>query len=249
MRLRPSAASSLALLPLTIACVWLGIWQMDRMCAKQVLMEQFESAPQLDMSQAIARERQFAHVRANGRYQLGWHLLLDNKIQDGRAGVHVLTLFQPDRGEPILVNRGWLPLPADRRTLPEIPTPPGLMEISGILTRPAEDGFRLGEPERLGPLNGAHLITYLQMGQIERALGGGLSPWIVQLDSTNDSGFGRRDWSPAVILPAQHAAYAVQWFALALATVIIWLTLGWRRAQSSEPGTSSARPGENRVEP
>jgi cytochrome oxidase assembly protein ShyY1 len=232
-----------------VACLLLGIWQIDRMREKQVLIEQFETAPQLDLSQAVARQWQFARVRAHGHYQLGWHLLLDNKIQDGRAGVHVLTLFQPDRGEPILVNRGWLPLPGDRTTLPEIPTPHDLMEISGILTRPVEDGFRLGEPERLGPLNGTHLITYLQMNEIARALGGALSPWIIQLDAADDSGFGRRDWTPAVILPAQHSAYAVQWFALALANVIIWLTLGWRRAQNPKPGAASARNGESQIEP
>jgi cytochrome oxidase assembly protein ShyY1 len=34
--------------------------------------------------------------------------------------------------------------------------------------------------------------------------------------------------------PEVHAAYAFQWFALALATMIIWLTMGVRRAQQQQ---------------
>jgi cytochrome oxidase assembly protein ShyY1 len=134
---------------------------MDRMAEKQELMDQFNNAPELGLAEAIAQKRSFAHVQVSGGYQVDWHLLLDNKLQNGRAGVHVLTLFRPDHSQPILVNRGWLPLPPDRGNLPEIPTPTRLVEISGILAPPVEDGFRLGEPEHLEDLSGA-LITYLR---------------------------------------------------------------------------------------
>lgn len=231
MQLRPSVALTLVLLPLAGLAVWLALWQLDRMNEKQDMFDQFENAPSLGLSEAVNDERAFAHVQASGQYETAWHLMLDNKMQDGRVGVHILSLFRPDQGVPILVNRGWLPLPPDRRNLPEFSTPSGHLVISGILNRPAEGGIQLGEPTRLDHLNGPLLITYLEMDEIERALGTDLSPWLIQLEARNDTGFGHRDWKPAVILPAQHRAYAVQWFALALAIVIIWLVLGWKRGQ------------------
>lgn len=228
MRLRAFAVLGLVLLPLLVLFTRLGLWQLQRMHEKQDLIDRFEHPAELDLPQAIADGSLFAHVRVRGRYNLSWHLLLDNKILDGRAGVQVMTLFQADDGLPILVNRGWLPLPPDRNSLPEIPTPSGQSKISGVLTRPPEVGVRLGGPENLQNLAGPRLITYFAMSELEAAVGQKLSPWLIHLDASDSTGFDGRDWKPTVMLPAQHGAYAVQWFALALVTAIIWLVLGWR---------------------
>ena len=149
MQLRSSLTLSLVLLPLLILFTRLGFWQLQRMHEKQDLIHRFEHAPEMSLPEAIASGSLFARVHVSGRYKLAWHLLLDNKILNGRAGVHVMSLFQPDHGLPILVNRGWLPLPEDRRKLPEIPTPSGQVSISGILSKPVEGGIRLGEADKL----------------------------------------------------------------------------------------------------
>jgi len=46
------------------------------------------------------------------------------------------------------------------------------------------------------------------------------------LDDHQDGGF-KRDWRPATIKPVRHIGYAVQWFALALTVVIIYLVLSF----------------------
>jgi surfeit locus 1 family protein len=239
MRLRPSATLNLTLLPLVCLGCWLGFWQLDRMHEKQELMDQFENAPEMRLQQAIAEKRQFAHVRVSGHYDTAWHLLLDNKTLQGRVGVHVLTLLNPDEGPSILVNRGWLPLPPDRRSLPEIATPAYPVAITGILNLPVADGIRLGEPERLDSLDGPKLVTYLDLNSLVPLLENELSPWLILLDANDPSGFSGREWQPAVILPAQHGAYAVQWFAMALALTIIWLTLGRQRWHRINPANRS----------
>ena len=43
-----------------------------------------------------------------------------------------------------------------------------------------------------------------------------------------DEGFEDRQWKAAVMPASTHGAYAVQWFALAAAAIVIWLTLGYR---------------------
>jgi cytochrome oxidase assembly protein ShyY1 len=73
------------------------------------------------------------------------------------------------------------------------------------------------------------LITWFDAAVIEQALGEPLPHRIVLLDSRHDAGFEGRDWSPAVMPAATHGAYAFQWFSLALAALIIWLILGFRR--------------------
>jgi len=232
MSLRSSVALGLVLLPLLMLCIWLGLWQLQRMHEKQELIEQFKHAKDMDLPQAIASGGLFAHVTVSGHYVTAWHLLLDNKILAGRAGVHALTLFQPDHGSPILVNRGWLPLPPDRRSLPEIPTPAGELSISGILSKPYESGLRLGEPDRLETLAGPRLITYLDLEALAPLVRGELSPWLIQLDNGDSTGFDGRDWKPAVMTPAQHGAYAVQWFSLALAIVLVWFVMVRKRRQA-----------------
>ena len=232
MRLRQSVTLGLVLLPFSVLFASLGFWQLQRMHDKQELMDRFAHAAELELSQAIAVGDVFTHVHVNGHYNQDWHLLLDNKILNGQVGVYAMSLFKPDKGRPILVNRGWLPLPADRSSLPEIPTPSGNMNISGILAKPVEGGIQLGEPDKLKGLSGPRLITYLDLTQLGKVLGGDLSPWIIQLDARDKTGFDGRDWKPAVMLPAQHRAYAIQWFALALSLIIIWLAMSWKWAGS-----------------
>ena len=228
MPLKTPVSLTLGLLPPLIACLWLGQWQLDRMNQKQALFQQFENAEQLDLSQAISENVRFAKVRVRGLYDPQEIVLQDNKILDGRAGVHVFQIFYPEASAPILVNRGWLPMAADRANLPEVTVPLGELTIQGILSAPVKDGFRLGEPDQLAQLDKPQLVTYLDLGQVSAALGKPLSPWIILLDANDESGFLGRDWKPSVMLPAQHGAYAAQWFGLALAIAITWIALMWR---------------------
>jgi cytochrome oxidase assembly protein ShyY1 len=231
MHLRPSAVQSVILLCLAALFAWLGQWQLERKHQKEDLLDQYAKAPEIEYAQEGQSNLSYAHVKLSGNYDPSWQLLLDNKVFQGRAGVHVLTLFRPAFGRPLLVNRGWLPLAPDRSKLPEINTPKDRIEISGVLVTPAEDGVRIGEPENLSGLRGPRLITYLEMGEVQSALGGNVSPQLLQLDANDNSGFQDRDWHPTVMTPAQHGAYALQWFALSLAIVTIWFTLSWRRGR------------------
>ena len=69
------------------------------------------------------------------------------------------------------------------------------------------------------------------MENVSGALGTPLPPWLLQLDPADPAGFEGRQWKAAVMGPEVHAAYSLQWFSLSLAPMIIWLTLGFRRAQ------------------
>lgn len=227
--------ASLVLLPLAMLMGALGWWQLGRMNEKQVLIESYDNAPQREIADALAVEQRYARIDTRGRFDPERHIMLDNQVHRGRAGVHVFTPFMTPSGDTILVNRGWKPLPPDRIRLPDVETPDEETTLKGILAPPPEHRQRLGAPDRLAATQWPQLVTYLEIDAVAEALGANLPQRVVWLAPEHPAGFEGRDWSPVVMTPARHQAYAVQWFALALTALVIWvvLLLKHRAAQRS----------------
>ena len=242
MHFKPSFALTLILITLAGVFLRLGLWQLDRKAEKTELFERFENAPSMGIEQALAQRAQLARVEAFGHYDQARHVLLDNRIWNGRAGVHALTPFRLSDGSWVLVNRGWLPLPPDRLALPAVPTDAAARTIRGRLVAPNREGARLGEADVLVNDRWPQLVTYLEVADVGAVLGEPLQPWIVQLDADDPSGFADRQWSAAVMEPAVHGAYAVQWLALCATALIIWITLGLRRGQQLALRRTAAPP-------
>lgn len=231
MQFRPSIMQTLILVTLAAAFLRLGLWQLDRKAEKEVLFERFATAPAMGLAEAVEDGEAFARVSARGRYDPERHLLLDNKVWQGRAGVHVLTPFRTEHGATVLVNRGWLPLPADRSRLPDVPTPADAFDLTGRLAPPPAVGRQLGAPDTLVPHDWPQLVTYFDRASVAGALGESLPPWVVLLDASDPNGFDDRQWVPAAMTPEVHGGYAVQWLALLLATVVAWVVVGLRRGE------------------
>lgn len=209
----------------------LGLWQLERKAVKQALFDQFDNATALPVMEAIEIEEKYALVDAYGHYDSERHILLDNKIEEGRPGVYVFTPFTLQNGTSLLVNRGWLPMPADRRSLPDVPTGDSMTTIKGRLNRLPATGTRVGDADVLVTDRWPQLVTYLDLLPVSQALDLPLAPWLIQLDTTDPSGFGNRKWTAATMGPGIHGAYAFQWFALAAASAGIWIVLGIRRGR------------------
>ena len=59
---------------------------------------------------------------------------------------------------------------------------------------------------------------------------------MIRLDPDQPQGF-RRDWRPVTEMgPATHVGYAVQWFGLALALVVIYVVVNIRRVENAAKG-------------
>ena len=236
MRFKTSLSLTVVLFVLAMIFARLGLWQLERMAEKEELFKQFESAPSLALREALVSSIPFTRVRATGRFDRERHFLQDNRMLLGRPGVHVLTPFDFGGREQILVNRGWLPMAADRRSLPAVQTDGALREISGRMVPFNTAGPRLGEADRLVRDEWPQLVTYLDRRPSAEALGAPIAGWIILLDSDQPDGFEGRQWQPAVMEPAVHGGYALQWFSLSAAAIIIWLVLGFRKGSSAERG-------------
>lgn len=222
------------MLPLAAVFAWLGFWQLERMEEKRALLVEFESAEVMPLDAAIQSDRRFVRISATGRFDSEKHVLLDNQVLDGRAGVHVLTPFRTFSGTSVLVNRGWKPLPADRGNLPDIWTPTVPVELGGTLAPSPEHRQRLGQADRLTADQWPQLVTYLDIASVADALNVALPDRVVWLSAQHEAGFEGRNWSPSVSGPERHSAYAFQWFALSVTAVVVWLVLLGRRL--SRPG-------------
>lgn len=232
---RPPVAATVALALLALLFAGLGTWQTRRAAEKAALETEHEKAPTMALEAALANDHRFARVEVGGRYDPQRHVLLDNQSWLGRNGVHVFTPFSTNGGITILVNRGWLPLPADRESLPEIPTPGHEVTISGTLNLMPVPGRMVGEPDTLTTDDWPQLVTYMQHADIARALALELETRIIQLSRDAEYGFEDRDWKPVFLSPERHRAYAFQWYALMAAAIVLWLLTSFRKTEGHRP--------------
>jgi cytochrome oxidase assembly protein ShyY1 len=234
MRFKPSMLSTLVIGSLCLGFGGLAAWQLERAGQKTNLLADCDAAARLQsLDRAISVDR-FTRARLKGSFLAGRHFLIDNRVHAGRPGVHVLTPFtETDTGVTVLVNRGWLPMRPDRSALPEISEPAQALTISGHLDGLRKPAAVLGEPDQPVQGNWPQLLTYPDMDSMSSALDLELYPLVLYLADDQPGGFDGRDWTPFVMTPAKHRAYAFQWAALTVTGVVAWVLLGVNRARGS----------------
>lgn len=207
----PLTAISGLLLPLLLG---LGVWQIQRGGEKAAINAAIDRrlSSQPRPPQQLDERRRFATVRMRGHYT-GDYRLLDNRTRNGRVGYEVLQVFVGG-GQRWLVNRGWLPAPPDRDTLPEVTRPRDTRVITGFLYPVAAAG-------ETGTAATGRRIQRLDSG-IAGRLDLAEPQWTVRLSADSDTALVT-DWQLINSPPQRHYAYAVQWFAMAAALVILWL--------------------------
>lgn len=229
----------LALLVAAAFCA-AGFWQIARMHQKQAMLDSVATvlatrdARPLSLVADAGRARDYDWAAGSGRFVDAPAVLLDNQSRDDRAGVRVYRLFQSDvsTAMPLLVELGWLPLPGDR-TLPKVPRVPGNVTLAGLLSPPPSHGL-MAAVAAVQP-DGIVLTTGLQAAELPALLRQRtLAPRVLKLDPANPLGYARDlDILPNTLPPERHRGYAVQWFALAVAVLVIALVLTLRGSTAS----------------
>lgn len=214
---------------LIVLFVRLGIWQLDRAEEKRGIIAAAAEAPHFPANRLGAEQPpRYASIRLDGRFDRHRHILLDNQVLNGRPGVHVWTPFHAEtHGLVVLVNRGWLPMAADR-SLPLFTTPDGFIHIEGRVNQTPRVGQQLGNSDLLSTDQWPQLVTYMDLDEIAKATGLPLQNWIVQLAPDHPAGFSGRDWPVVNFGPAKHLSYAYTWFTMAACILAIIFLLHWR---------------------
>jgi surfeit locus 1 family protein len=218
--------------------VRLGVWQLDRADQAQALLDAFSQAP-LAAYEDFAAVRlappptRYPHVRVSGHFLADRGYLRDEQVRDGQLGVEDYAVFVTDQGPApvLLVNRGWIAWSRQRGTQPILPSlPNGEVVLSGVYAPFPGSGIRVGGNALQTQTVSPKLTLAIDPQEIAADLKQALLPRVLLLDADASSGFMRR-WTPSLMSPQRHQAYAFQWFAFVLAAVVIFVLLHFRKAK------------------
>jgi len=234
------------LFPLLIG---LGFWQLERAEEKRSLAERNAErralAPvSLAELEALADDEQAdRRVRLYGRFLAAPQLLVDNQLRGGRYGHDVISLFVDQAsGRTVLLNRGWIPGDPSRRTLPEVEVRAGELNLTARVYVPPGEPYVL-EAERFDALEERMLVQQAGSPALREALAAAIEAPLyaheLRLLPGQPAGF-RRDWPGVNVSPAKHRGYALQWFTMAGALVLLFLwhssnvATFWRRRDGAD---------------
>ncbi|SIQ20184.1 SURF1 family protein [Solilutibacter tolerans] len=231
----PVIGWTIAIVLMAIGCA-LGTWQLRRMHQKETMLASVatvlrERTPQpLAIASDDTRKQTYDWAAGEGRFlqQPAW--LVDNQQRDGRPGVRVFRLFKPlGNGMPLLVEMGWMPVGAARQMPVVGSAPAATIAIKGLLLPPPSSGLLAGAESQTP--DGQHLVIALDPATIATRSGvARIAPRVLRLDPDMPLGHARDlDVLPNTLPPERHLGYAVQWFALAAAVLIIAILLTLRQ--------------------
>lgn len=190
------------------AGIALGNWQSDRAAHKR------------------AAAAAVVQAQLRGEFEARYTVFLDNKIYRGRPGYEVVQPLRIAGRRHVLVNRGWVPAGALREQLPEVRTPAGEVELSGVRLKHFPFAYAPGAAKPQGKV-----WQNVTVDAFSAWSGLRLEPEVLEQHSALDDGLVR-DWPRADAGAQTNESYALQWYSLAALSVILFLALNVRREQS-----------------
>jgi surfeit locus 1 family protein len=220
------------LLALGALFAWLAAWQVDRAAVSRATLAAFDGGavePALaTLPDAFGENERFRRVEVRGEYDAETQFLLDNMLHDGVPGYHVLTpLRVHGRAQRVLVNRGWVPVGADRRVLPDVRVGIEPRTVAGRIERLPRPGLRLGADGDSARAVPVAVLQYPTVAELASRLGEPLFDYQLLLDAAASDGYVRV-WRAPVLAPERHLAYAGQWAALTLGALAAALVIAYR---------------------
>lgn len=230
----------LALLVMSLF-IGLGCWQLSRAQQKKTLILEFKKRSNL----APIREQQlnnqddlrFYPVEVAGKFDNQHHVLLDNKTFHGQVGYELYTPFLITKSKQwILVDRGFIPLGSSRKILPHINSVEGEKIIKGMLNQ-APRLFSLGKMQEGETFTWPLRLQYIDLGALSTLMNRSLFSQVIIL-SPQDSHALLQEWQIVTMSPERHVGYAIQWFALALTLLILFIALncGYNKGAAKSTG-------------
>ena len=263
---RPTLWPTAFTLPALAVLVALGGWQLHRMQWKASLIEELQirgRAPAIPLpvdSRIPTSDLLHRPVRVTGHfiYDAERHLL--NRVSDGTPGINLMTPFVRANGGPtLMVDRGWAPLGwpagADRNGAAAAPE----VEVTGIVRAPEPPGWLTpaNRPDRnewyyvdlsamAGSVGVLPFVDYYIFATGEAPVGVAPANGEPAAAASGSAASGGADTrlAPAfpipntwrIDLPNNHLSYAITWFSLAVALLVVYFVYHARGATATEDG-------------
>ena len=233
----PGFWPSLATLMFLSLFVTLGFWQLDRADQKTRRHDEFtkrqtERAMDLNDPGSVRMDKSellWRQVQAGGRFAANVNILLDNQVVKGGAGYFVFTPFHVSNSNIwLLINRGWVPLGADRSVIPAIESPAEDVNIEGVINDVPATGLVLGGLSIEALSQTVYRTQRIDLQEVARLAGHGLQPYVLALAPASGYGFVR-EWQIPGSGKEKNLGYAFQWFAFTVTLLVVYLAVNVKR--------------------
>jgi surfeit locus 1 family protein len=232
---RPLFWPTLFTTPVVLLCLGLGFWQIERLFWKRDLIAQRQAAVSAAAVPAPrdleeARGMEFRHVTDEGVFLHDKEIFLGATSEGGRQGYQVLTPLREPGGRAVFVNRGFIPAdlkdPA-KRSAGQIA---GTVRVQGLLRLPPSGRPSWFLPDNRPDLNYWFWVDLPAMSaaaELDR-----VAPFYIDADATPNLGGWPKGGVTRLELPNDHLQYAITWFSLAVALMVIYVLFHRRNARS-----------------
>jgi len=232
IRFRPRLGFTLFCLPLFVLLVALGVWQLERLQWKLGLIEQIRrnmAAPAISLDQAlrlgIARA-QYRRVAVRGSLDNSRENYLYTTGPQAKPVYHVLSPLLLAGGAAVMVDRGYIPISLRDRAARSGSEPNGPVDFVGILRSPDEPGLFTPSPDLRNRVWFARDVGAMASHDHLRLV----APVVLEAVATAGQTWPRGGQT-RVDLPNDHLQYALTWFLLAAALVVVYLAWHWARGR------------------
>lgn len=230
---------ALVLVALLLAALFarLGFWQLDRhgerreaaeLQRARMAMPTLRAAAPADLARLPPPESlAWRRIELEGRWDPDREILLAPRSHEGRPAVELLTPLRLGPDTAVLVLRGWLPSPDALHAPVRSARPPeGAARAGGVVIPPAsaaagDEGRDRGDGRRVVVDGEERLaLRLVDLETVSDHLPYSVARFYVRMMDTGTFEGGLRPLPPLEPGAGPHLAYAVQWFAFALITLV-----------------------------
>ena len=215
----------------------LGFWQLQRAEEKREFLQAFETQSEIDLNALVKanESNQLSgfngrHLSITGEVLMPYLFFVDNKIHQGKVGYSLLAPVRVSGTNIILMTDfGWVQGPGSRAELPVVSLP-SRVQFKGQLKTEQLEQFALENAELVD--------TWPQRIQsphsaLELELQGDALPLLFYAPTDTLPGMPQT-YQAVVMPPEKHQAYALQWFLLALASLVVFYFAAVKTASKEE---------------
>jgi surfeit locus 1 family protein len=234
---RPQLWPTLFTVPVLVLLLALGSWQIQRLHWKEGLIAQrqvaISAAPTpAPRSLEEARGMEFRHVTTDGIFLHDKEIFLGATSESGMQGYQVLTPLLEPGGRIVFINRGFIPSELKDPAKRAVGQVAGAAQVRGLLRLPPAGRPAWFLPDNRPDLNYWFWVDLPAMSAVAKLDPDRVAPFYIDADASPNPGGWPKGGVTRLALPNDHLQYAITWFSLAVALMVIYFIFHRR-----DPGT------------
>jgi surfeit locus 1 family protein len=225
LAIRPTFWPTVFTLPAVLLMLGLGIWQLQRLQWKTAqIAERTERVSAAPMplpgpAEDVAKD-EYRRVVVQGNFLNDKEIFLGARSLNGNAGYHLVTPFRLADGRVLFVDRGWIPLDRKERQKRAAGELTGPVALDAVIRLQGKQSWLV--PDNRPDLDfffWADLPAMAKLTQLPEAE----TRFFLEAGPARNPGGYPIGGQTRIDLPNDHLQYAVTWFCLAVALLVIYV--------------------------